>query len=242
MAKEVVFVADDFGLTPEVNDAICHAHAAGALTGTALMMAQPGTDDAVARAHAQPTLQIGWHLHLNDSQPATTERWPWGASPARAGWSIGLSPAARALMRREVTRQWELFCATGLECRFLTSHHHLHAHPFVYRTMREVIGPRFDGWIRLGRARWFPPPPGPGLRLGHALGDIFQQRRRRLSPWRPSDTLWGLDRIFRMEAGEVRAALATLPGDGLHEFLFHPRTRTCPDTRCLLELKSPSSS
>jgi predicted glycoside hydrolase/deacetylase ChbG (UPF0249 family) len=239
MSKEVVFVADDLGMTPEVNDAICHAAAEGVLTGAALMMAQPGTEDAVARARAQPSLQIGWHLHLNDSLPATTDCWPWGDSPARAGWSIGLSPAARALMRREVARQWELFQATGFECRFLTSHHHLHAHPFVYRAMREVIGPRFDGWIRLGRTRWFDPAPGLGLRLGHAAGEFFQERRRRLSPWRASDTLWGLDRIFRMQAGEVRAALATLP-DGLHEFLFHPRTRSCPDTQCLLELKSSS--
>jgi hypothetical protein len=242
MAKEVVFVADDFGLTPEINDAICHAQAEGALTGTALMMAQPGTDDAVARARAQPALQIGWHLHLNDSRPATVERWPWGASPARAGWSIGLSPSARALMRREVARQWELFQATGLECRFLTTHHHLHAHPFVYRAMREVVGPRFDGWIRLGRPCWFGAGPGAAVRLGYALGDGLQQRRRRLSPWHTSATLWGLDRIFQMKAGEVRAALARLPEDGLHEFLFHPRTRSCPDTRCLLELKSPAVS
>jgi hypothetical protein len=240
MPREIVFIADDLGLTPEINDAICYTHTDGVLTSAALMMAQPGTGDAVARARALPSLQIGWHLHLNDSTPATTDRWPWGASPARAGWSIGLSPAARALMRREVARQWELFCATGLECRFLTSHHHLHAHPFVFAAMREVIGPRCDGWLRLGRAGWFEPPSA-GTRLGHAAGEFFLRRRRRLSPWRPSDTLWGLDRIFRMDAREVSSAVAKLPATGLHEFLFHPRTRTCPDTRCLLELSSPSS-
>jgi hypothetical protein len=241
MPREIAFVADDFGMTLEINDAISHAHEAGALTGAALMMAQPGTEDAVARARARPSLQIGWHLHLNDSIPATTERWPWGESPARAGWSIGLWPAARRLMRREVARQWELFQATGLPCRFLTSHHHLHMHPLVWRAMREVIGPRAEAWVRLGRWRWFSAR-GPGRKLGAAAGEMFQRRRRRLSPWRASDTLWGLDRIFRMDAGEVRAALATLPGEGLHEFLFHPRTRCCPDTRCLLELKALSSS
>jgi predicted glycoside hydrolase/deacetylase ChbG (UPF0249 family) len=228
-------------MTPEVNDAICHAHEAGVLTGAALMTAQPGTGDAVARARAMPSLQIGWHLHLNDSVPATAERWPWGASPARAGFAIGLLPSARALMRREVARQWELFQATGLPCRFLTSHHHLHAHPFVWAAMREVVGPQCDGWVRLGRARFFTAPPA-AMKLGHAAGEIFQQRRRRLSPWRASDTLWGLDRIFHMNAAEVRAALTTLPGEGLHEFLFHPRTRSCPDTRCLLELKPLSFS
>jgi predicted glycoside hydrolase/deacetylase ChbG (UPF0249 family) len=240
MPREIAFIADDFGMTPAINDAICLAHASGVLTGAALMTAQPATADAVARARAFPSLQIGWHLHLNDSLPATVDRWPWGASPARAGWSIGLLPAARRLMRSEVARQWELFQATGLPCRFLTSHHHLHTHPFVWRTMRDVIGPQLDAWVRLGRPCWFSH--APGLKLGQIAAAMFQRRHRRLSPWRPSDTLWGLDRLFTMNAAEVRAALAKLPDDGLHEFLFHPRTRSCPDTRCLLELKPPSSS
>jgi hypothetical protein len=28
---------------------------------------------------------------------------------------------------------------------------------------------------------------------------------------------------------------------GFHEFLFHPRSLTCPDTLCLVQLKSFSS-
>jgi hypothetical protein len=235
MAKEVIFVADDFGMNGEINDAILHAHLSGHLTGTALMMAQPATDDAVEMARTHPSLQIGWHLHLNDSLPATTDRWPWGSSPARAGFSIGLSSKARELMRREVTRQWELFQATGLECRFINSHHHLHAHPFVYRALLDIVGPRFQGWIRLGKPRAFRFTPLS--LLWSALGWTYLERRRRLSAWRSTDTLWGLDRIFHMNAGEVETALATLP-DGFHEFLFHPRTRSCPDTLCLLQLKT----
>ena len=235
MAKELIFVADDFGMNGEINDAILHAHTSGHLTGAALMMAQPATDAAVEMARAHPTLQIGWHLHLNDSLPATTGRWPWGSSPARAGFSIGLSRSARELMRREVARQWELFQETGLECRFINSHHHLHAHPFVYRALLDVVGPRFQGWIRLGKPRAFRSTALP--LLWSALERTYLERRRRLSAWRATDTLWGLDRIFHMNAGEIEAALATLP-DGFHEFLFHPRTRSCPDTLCLIQLKS----
>lgn len=235
MAKEVIFVADDFGMTSEINDAILYSHLSGHLDGAALMMAQPGTAAAVELAHAHPSLQIGWHLHLNDSIPATTDRWPWGASPARAGFSIGLSSKARDLMRREVAQQWNLFQETGLECRFINSHHHLHAHPFVYRALLDTVGPRFQGWIRLGKPRAFRPT-AQSL-LWSALGWTYLERRRRLSAWRATDTLWGLDRIFQMNAGEVQATLATLP-DGFHEFLFHPRTRSCPDTLCLIQLKS----
>jgi hypothetical protein len=235
MAKEVIFVADDFGLTREINDAILHAHLAGHLNGAALMMAQSATAEAVEMARAHPTLQIGWHLHLNDSIPATTDRWPWGASPARAGFSIGLSSQARELMRREVARQWELFQETGLECRFINCHHHLHAHPFVYRALLDTVGPQFKGWIRLGKPHAFRSTALSVL--WSALGWTYLEKRRRLSAWRSTDTLWGLDRIFQMDAGEVQTALATLP-EGFHEFLFHPRTRSCPDTLCLIQLKA----
>jgi predicted glycoside hydrolase/deacetylase ChbG (UPF0249 family) len=235
MAKEVIFIADDFGMSDEISDAILYAHLSGELTGASLMMAQPGTAATVELARANPSLQIGWHLHLNDSVPATTARWPWGASPARAGFAIGLSRTARELMRREVARQWELFQATGLECRFINSHHHIHAHPFVFDAMRDVVGPQFDGWIRLGAPRAFRAMPLslPWL----ALGTGYHRLRRRLSAWHSPDTLWGVDRSFHMAAREVEAAVATLP-DGFHEFLFHPRTRSCPDTLCLLQLKS----
>jgi predicted glycoside hydrolase/deacetylase ChbG (UPF0249 family) len=235
MAKEVIFVADDLGMSSEINDAILITHISGHLSAAALMMAQPATEAAVEMAKAHPALQIGWHLHLNDSIPATMERWPWGASPARAGVSIGLSRRSRDLMRREVTRQWELFQATGLDCRFINSHHHLHTHPFVYQALLETVGPDFHGWIRLGKPRAFASNSLSLLWSG--LGWAYLDRRRRLSVWRSTDTLWGLDRVFRMNADEVQAAIATLP-DGFHEFLFHPRSRSCPDTLCLLQLKA----
>ncbi len=235
MAKELIFVADDFGMSAEINDAILYAHLSGNLTGAALMMAQPATDAAVQLARAHPSLQIGWHLHLNDSLPATTDRWPWGSSPAQAGFSIGLRRQSRKLMRREVARQWELFQSTGLECRFINSHHHLHAHPFVYQALLDVVGRHYQGWIRLGRPHAFHTTPL--TLLWSALGRTYLNRRRRLSAWHTTDTLWGLDRIFHMNATEIETVLPRLP-DGFHEFLFHPRTRSCPDTLCLIQLKS----
>ncbi len=189
--------------------------------------------DAVERAREHPSLQTGWHLHLNNSLPATTDRWPWGNSPSRAGWAIGLSSSARELMRREVAAQWELYQRTGLPCHFINSHHHMHAHPFVYRALVETVGPQFTGWIRLGEARMFNRKPPL---LWQVLDFVYLGPRRKTSRWRSSDTLWGVDRSFRMDAAEVRATLATLP-DGFHEFLFHPRTRTCCDTLCLLNLR-----
>jgi predicted glycoside hydrolase/deacetylase ChbG (UPF0249 family) len=235
MKKQVVLVADDFGMNAKINEAILNAYVSGGLHAASLMMAQPGTEEAVEMAREHPNLQTGWHLHLNDSYPATLERWPWGSSPSRAGMSIGLFQSSREVMRREIARQWELFRKTGLPCHFINSHHHLHAHPAVYKTLVEVVGPDFKGWIRLGRIRFFRP--AFQFFSQPRLVDAFLQRGRRLSIWRSTDTLWGLDRLFAMKADEVRAAISTLP-EGFHEFLFHPRTLSCPDTQCLLQLKS----
>jgi len=234
MAKEVIFVADDLGMSPEINDAIIYAHYSGQLNAAALMMGQPGTEEAVALARENPSLCLGWHLHLNDSLPATVDCWPWGASPAAAGVAIGISRRARELMRREVAAQWEQFCRTGLPCKFINSHHHLHAHPYVFQALRETVGSDCRGWIRLGQACSIGRPNPP---LTWRLFDALLIAGRRLtSPWPSPETLWGVDRTFRMDANEVRATLATLP-DGFHEFLFHPRTRTSADTLCLLELR-----
>ena len=239
MAKKVVFVADDFGMGAEVNRAVVHAHTAGALDAACLMMGQPGTGEAVTLARAHPSLAIGWHLHLNDSWPTTMNRWPWDgpSSAMQAGWRIGFSRRAREAVRREIVRQWELFRQTGLECRFVNCHHHLHAHPFVWRTLMEGLGPDFKGWIRLGDLRAFSPRRSPAFALGAAAANFFQHRRRKVSRLRSPDTLWGVDRTFRMQADEVRAAVAGL-GEGFHEFLFHPRSLLCQDTLCLLELRS----
>lgn len=235
MKTEVIFVADDFGMDAKVNEAIMYAHISGVLHGAALMMGQSGTDEAVGLARACLSLQTGWHLHLNDSQPSTRDRWPWGASPTRAGLSITLSPRARAIMRREIEQQWELFRATGLRCHFVNSHHHIHAHPVVYQTLREVLGTTFNGWIRLGDVHYFQPAFRP-FSPASWVNTLFR-RGRGLSTWRTTDTLWGIDRLFSMKAGEVQTAISTLP-DGFHEFLFHPRNLSCPDTLCLLELKA----
>ncbi len=217
-----------------INEAILHAHHSGVLHGASLMMGQKATDEAVEMARAHFSLQTGVHFHLVDSIPTTTSHWPWGDSPARAGISLGVSEKARQLMRREIRRQWELYRQTGLPCHFVNTHHHLHAHPAVFREIQEVVGPDFRGRIRLGEIRFFPPAPAPWNSA--RIVQLMFKRARKLSPWKSTDTLWGLDRLGAMKPREILDAMANLQ-EGFHEFLFHPRSLSCPDTRCLLELK-----
>jgi hypothetical protein len=234
--REVFFIADDFGMTTDVNRAVVEAHRHGVLHGASLMVGQPGTADAVRAVQDNPGLRVGWHLHLDSSQPVTCAAWPWGDSYRRAGWAIGLSRSARQLMREEVRAQWEKFRETGLTCAFVNSHHHLHAHPFVYQVLLDVLKPSFDGWLRLGKPCFFSPNLD-AIWMGPADW-LWMAQRRRSCPYRSCDTLWGLGRTFRMQSGEVTRAIKTL-GDGFHEFYFHPRSmNNDADLQCLLELKT----
>jgi predicted glycoside hydrolase/deacetylase ChbG (UPF0249 family) len=233
--KEIIFIADDFGLSAEVNRAILRAHREGVLDGASLMMGQPATDEAVRMARDTPTLAVGWHLHLCHSNPVTVPSWPWGNSPDRAGWAIGLTGHGRRLMRAEVAEQWNAFAQTGLPARFVNSHHHLHVHPGIYRAMRGVLPSTFDGWMRMGRVRWFSPQRGN--RFMGAVSGWLQRRRAKRVAFRLSDTLWGIDRLYRMQAAEVAREIPRLP-TGLHEFMFHPRSLdNDADVQCLIELK-----
>lgn len=232
--RQVLFIADDFGASVAVNDAIVDAHINGALDGACLMMGQPGTDDAVERARDHPSLIIGWHLHLCDSVPTTTATWPWGASPMRAGLAIAFTPRGRKLARAEISHQWQLLRATGLPVATVNAHHHLHWHPFVSRILAATVAGEFDGWLRWGQPRFFGRDRPPiGYALANAL--LLRPNRSRLRV-ATSTSLWGLDRTFNMNANEIEHAITSL-GDGIHEFMFHPRPAPKDaDTACLIEL------
>ncbi|MBN9570151.1 MAG: ChbG/HpnK family deacetylase, partial [Alphaproteobacteria bacterium] len=57
--KQVIFSADDFGLSEAVNEGIERAHRDGILQSASLMVGAPAADDAVRRARAMPNLKVG---------------------------------------------------------------------------------------------------------------------------------------------------------------------------------------
>lgn len=230
------FIADDFGLSHEVNAAILRAHREGVLTGASLMAGQPGTAEALELARATPSLEVGWHLHLCDSRPLTLPEWPWGDSPALAGLSLGTSRFTRAALRRELAAQWEVFRESGRRCAFINSHHHLHRHPLVLGVVREVVDRDFAGWLRGPNYRLFRPT-NLTARVTRLAGRLLAGTLRNRWPVARSAEVWGIDRLHCMNAGEV-AQVMNGPGIGVSEFIFHPRTPTGDaDLHCLLYLR-----
>lgn len=232
---DIHFIADDFGLSTEVNETIFHTFENGALTGAALMMGQLGTQEAVQIALKSPELQVGLHFHLCDSHPMKKEKWPWETSPVKAGILLGIKKPFRELIRKELKAQWKAFQETGLECRFINVHHHLHAHPFVLRELENIVGSPFQGWIRLGAPCSFSSSRCKLIKF--QCGRWWFKRLRSYCSYNSPETLWGIDRTFRMQAEEVVTVIKELTS-GSHEFIFHPRQQQYDrDTECLIQLK-----
>lgn len=140
----LIINGDDFGYSAAVNRAIIEAHREGVLTSASLMVNERAAAEAVALAHATPSLAVGLHLalvlgraalpphelpHITDSHGNFTN------SSLTAGLQYYFHPAARREVRREMRAQFEKFAATGLPFSHVDGHTHLHQHPVIFKEL-----------------------------------------------------------------------------------------------------------
>lgn len=154
--KQLVVTADDFGLCPEVNQAVMRAHTEGILTSASLMMAAPGAKEAMTLAKAQPTLKVGLHFVCVDGFGLLSEQ-PFSSHLVWAGIKYFFSPAWRRRLQNELKAQMETFLATGLPCDHLNAHNHFHLHPVVREIVLELAGQ-----YKVRKIRWPHPAPLSG--------------------------------------------------------------------------------
>src|SRR5271155_6145297 len=145
--KELILNADDFGLTPGINEGIIRAHRDGTLTSTTLMANAEAFDDAVARSRASSALGVGCHLVLVGGRAVS----PVGEVATLVDESGNLPPSlpkfvarvSAGLIRpqeieREMRAQIEKVRASGIEPSHLDTHKHTHAHPRVMEALGRV--------------------------------------------------------------------------------------------------------
>jgi hopanoid biosynthesis associated protein HpnK len=234
--KRVTFSADDFGLTPAVNEAVERAHRDGILNQASLMVAGPAAEDAVRRARAMPSLRVGLHLVVIEG-PAVS---PAAAIPdlvdgdgqfpsdqARLGFRYFFRPAARRQLAAEIRAQFAAFAATGLTLDHANAHKHMHLHPTVGRLMIE-IGREFG--LRAVRVPAEPPATLAmlGTRVGVADRALYWWTRvlrhqARAAGMTTNDHCFGLEWSGHMTRERVGRLLDNLP-EGTSEIYFHPAT------------------
>ena len=233
--NRLIVTADDFGLAPEVNEAVEIAHRTGILSAASLMVASPGAADAVRRARAMPTLAVGLHIVLVEARPALPpERIPDLVGPdgmfrtdmARLGLDIALWPSVRRQLAAEITAQFAAFAATGLRLDHVNAHKHFHLHPTIGAQVI-AIGQKFGA-----RAIRVPTEPVAVVRgiepaaatLSSSLlaqwTRLLRAQARRAGMAVP-DAVFGLAWSGAMTNRRIASLLRHLP-DGIVEIYTHP--------------------
>jgi len=231
--------ADDFGLDTSTNHAIIRAHREGILTSASLMLNEPGFEEAVALARENPRLGVGLHLTLLCGHSTLSrERIPdlvnesneFDFNPARVGVRYFLKRRELvAQLRAEILAQFEKFRAIGLPLDHVDSHHHLHAHPVIFRILiqsAEELG--------ITHLRLTSEPIGVHARLaigcrierlGHGLIYwLLAGRRRRVLRQldiKHTDAVFGLLQDARVDEPYLERLLPKLPA-GISEIYSHP--------------------
>ncbi|HQT64590.1 MAG TPA: hopanoid biosynthesis-associated protein HpnK [Acidocella sp.] len=254
---DVIFSADDFGLTVSVNKAVEQAHLEGVLGQASLMVAAPSAADAVLRAQRLPKLDVGLHLVLVDGDSLlghaalptiTTPDGKFRRNQTALGFQYFFSPAARRELAAEIRAQFSAYHATGLRLHHADAHKHMHMHPTVADMMIR-IGREFG----LKRLRVPSEPPlilkACGERLGLAAyalygwSQILRLKCRRAG-LACHNQVFGIHWSGHMSTPRVTKLLAQLPS-GSTEIYFHPATtqdadlqKLMPDYEHEIELKT----
>jgi hopanoid biosynthesis associated protein HpnK len=233
----LIVTADDFGLAPEVNDAVETGHRAGILSAASLMVGAPAAAGAVQRAKAMPRLRVGLHLALTDAQPVLPpEQIPdlvdrtgrLRRDLARLGVELALHARLRRQVSAEITAQFSHYRATGLPLDHVDVHQHFHLHPIV-ADMVIAIGRGFG--LRGLRVPYEPcdvlarvQPAGKPARRGvERICAALLRAKVRRAGLAAADGVFGLRWSGAMTTQRLAALLERLP-PGTWEIYLHPAT------------------
>lgn len=228
--RRAIVSADDFGMSPEVNEAIEQAHRNGILSTTSLMVAGDAAEDAIRRAKTMPDLKVGLHVVAIEGKsvldlPAITDEQGWfGRNQLRLGVEYFFCPPARHALRREIEAQFRAFAATGLTLDHANAHKHMHLHPTVGRFLIES---GLEHGLRAVRSPFEPPGPVEAndtlgdRALRHWIGVLRHQIRK--AGLKTNDWCFGLRWSGHMTPDHIRGLIPRLP-EGTSEIYFHPAT------------------
>jgi hopanoid biosynthesis associated protein HpnK len=236
--RRLIVNADDFGLSPSVNEAVVRAHREGILTSASLMVNEAGFDEAVKLAKENPKLGVGLHvclLHGHSALPPekipglVNARREFSNSPLKAGMKYFFDDDLREVLQAEIRAQFEKFRSTGLPLDHVNGHLHLHLHPVVFKILMdeaEAFGIRHMRLTRDCLARSRRMSRGYHFyRVSHAaIFECLSSRARgplRQKGIRHAQITFGLLQDGRVDEEYILKLLPELP-EGNSELYSHP--------------------
>lgn len=236
--RRLIVNADDFGLSPSVNEAVIRAHCKGILTTASLMVNEPSCAEAVELARQNPRLGVGLHLTLlmghcalspGEVSALVNDRGEFLNDPVKVGFKYFFQRGIRQQLRREIHAQFARFRATGLPLDHVNGHLHLHLHPAVFSILMEDATTLGIDRLRLTRDPfWVDISLASGQRFyraTHALIYFLLSRRAR-APLRRRNIrhthrVFGLLQNARVDETYILKLLNLLP-PGDSELYSHP--------------------
>jgi predicted glycoside hydrolase/deacetylase ChbG (UPF0249 family) len=240
MPARLILNADDFGLTSGINRAIGELNSAGVLTSATLMANGAAFDDAVAVAHAHPSLGIGCHIVLTDGIPVSPpESIPSLLGPDGRSFRASLLDFIRSLLlgrirqediTREALAQIHKLKSAGIHITHIDTHKHTHLFPAVASPLLQVAETTGINAIR----NPFEPPWSQALHQGSptrrlAIKLIGRLRSRfeaalQLHQGRICTTegTVAISATGKFNATTLAQILAALPSTGTYEICCHP--------------------
>jgi len=234
--SRLIVNADDFGLTSGVNRAILELHGAGVLTSASLMARAAASADAIAMAHATPSLGVGCHLVLVDGDPVLPpHKIPTLVDRVTGRFHATLDAFLRRLLtgrilaaeiEAESAAQLSLLEAEGLALTHIDTHKHVHMFPAVLRPVlraaasiqriRNPFEPEWSlyatpgaPWLRRAQVHWL-------RRLRPAFGRIVDS-----AGFATTDGAIGILATGTLDAATVDSVLRNMP-HGTWELVTHP--------------------
>ncbi|MBP2313844.1 ChbG/HpnK family deacetylase [Azospirillum soli] len=153
----VLLCADDYGLSPGVNEAICDLIAAGRLTATSVMSLCPYWREGAAPLRTlADKADVGLHFTLTDQPPlgampglAPDGRLPPLGTLMRKAYTGGLD---KVEIRAELARQIDAFTAAwGGPPAYIDGHQHVHQLPIVREAVADALATLPGAYVRLCR-------------------------------------------------------------------------------------------
>jgi predicted glycoside hydrolase/deacetylase ChbG (UPF0249 family) len=240
MPARLILNADDFGLTPGINRAIGELHVAGVLTSSTLMANGPAFDDAVAVAHAHPTLGVGCHIVLTDGVPlAPLEHIPGLLGPDGRTLRPSLLDFIQALLRGKIKPaeielealfQIHKLQRADIRITHLDTHKHTHLFPVVAERLFALADSNRIPAIR----NPFEPAWSFALGQGKPARRLAIKQMGRMRPGFEASLRLHQGRILttggtiaisttgQLSAGTLAEILDALPPAGTYELCCHP--------------------
>jgi predicted glycoside hydrolase/deacetylase ChbG (UPF0249 family) len=186
--RQLVVVADDFGIGPETDRAILELGAAGVLTGTVLIVNSPFAEAAVlAWKKAGRPVELGWHPALTIDRPILPAArvpslvdhegrcWPLGAFLKRSLFGRIRAAEVAAEMAAQYDRFRDL---VGAPPRLVNSHQHVSLFRPVSAALHALlVGKRERPFVRRVCEPWRTLARVPGARVKRGMLDVFGRRQ-----------------------------------------------------------------